>query len=330
MAHTRSEVTMSRLLASGAVAVLSLALASATPPAANSVGAPPDGTFPARLELPDGFQPEGIAIGAGPTAWLGSRADGDIYELSLRTGRGRVISEGPGTPSLGLKSDRDGRLYVAGGTSGSARVVDTESGAVLRDIPLATAPTFVNDVVLTKGAAWFTDSNRPQLYRVDRRDDGRPATSATTVPLTGEWVQGADLGANGISTTPTGHALLVVNSTTGLLYRVEPGTGVATEVDLGGASLTMGDGMLRHGRTLYVVRNRANEIAVVRLSRTGLTGRLVRTIEADDLAAATSFDVPTTLARFGSRLYLPNARFTTPPTPTTAYWVTKVRARAGD
>ena len=235
---------MSRLLASGAVAVLSLALVSGTQPAANSVSAPPDGTFPARLELPDGFQPEGIAIGAGPTAWLGSRADGDIYELSLRTGEGRIISQGPGTPSLGLKSDRDDRLYVAGGTSGTARVVDSETGAVLRDIPLATAPTasptFVNDVVLTKDAAWFTDSNRPQLYRVARGADGEPATTATTLPLTGEWVQSAGLSANGISTTPTGRALLVVNSTSGLLYRVDPATGVATEVDLGGASLTSG------------------------------------------------------------------------------------------
>ena len=324
---------MSRLLTASAVAALSLALVSGAQPA-GAVSAPPDGTFPARSELPDGFQPEGIAIGPGPTAWLGSRADGDIYRLSLRTGKGRTISQGPGTPSLGLKSDRDGRLYVAGGTSGTARVVDTETGAVLRDIPLATdptaSPTFVNDVVLTKDAAWFTDSNRPQLYRVARSARGKPAATATTLPLTGAWVQSSELSANGISTTPTGRALLVVNSTSGLLYRVDPVTGVATEVDLGGASLTMGDGMLRQGRTLYVVRNRINEIAVLRLSRTGSTGRLVRTIDSGDLARTTSFDVPTTLARFGSRLYLPNARFTTPPTPTTEYWVTKVRARAGD
>ncbi|MBL0747770.1 SMP-30/gluconolactonase/LRE family protein [Nocardioides baculatus] len=320
---------MSRLLTAGAVAVLSLALVSGAQPA-GAVSAPPGGSFPARIELPDGFQPEGIAIGPGPTAYFGSRADGDIYELSLRTGEGRTISQGPGTPSLGLKTDRDGRLYVAGGTSGTARVIDTETGAVLRDIPLATAPTFVNDVVLTRDAAWFTDSNRPQLYRVARSADGEPAASATTVPLTGEWVQGSGLGANGISTTPTGRALLVVNSTSGLLYRVDPATGVATEVDLGGASLTAGDGMLRHGRTLYVVRNRLNEIAVLRLSRSGLSGRLVRTIDSGDLASSTSFDVPTTVARFGSRLYLPNARFTTTPTPTTDYWVTKVRARAGD
>jgi hypothetical protein len=36
------------------------------------------------------------------------------------------------------------------------------------------------------------------------------------------------------------------------------------------------------------------------------------------------FDVPTTVAVFGNRLYLPNARFSTSPTPTTEYWVTAV------
>jgi hypothetical protein len=37
------------------------------------------------------------------------------------------------------------------------------------------------------------------------------------------------------------------------------------------------------------------------------------------------FDVPTTVAAFGHRLYLPNARFTTPPTPTTQYTANAIR-----
>jgi hypothetical protein len=32
-----------------------------------------------------------------------------------------------------------------------------------------------------------------------------------------------------------------------------------------------------------------------------------------------AFDVPTTIAAHGKRLYLVNGRFTTPPTPTTPY-----------
>jgi len=34
--------------------------------------------------------------------------------------------------------------------------------------------------------------------------------------------------------------------------------------------------------------------------------------------------VPTTVAAFRDRLYLPNARFTTPPTPTTPYSVVAI------
>jgi sugar lactone lactonase YvrE len=312
-----------RILVPCLTAVLGLSALTATSPASAAL-AEGERPFPSRIELPDGFEPEGIAIGPGAKAWLGSLADGDIYRVSLRTGDGEVVVDGDGTPAVGLKSDRRARLFVAGGDSGTARVVDTRSGDVTTyDLDGA----FVNDVVLTRGAAWFTDSGEPRLYRVERDAKGAPATTATTVPLTGEWVQGTGFGANGISTTPTGGALLVVNSGTGLLYRVDPSTGAATEVDLGGASLTMGDGMLRHGRLLYVVRNRSNEIAVIRLDRTGSSGRLVRTITTEDLDESTSFDVPTTVARFGGRLYLPNARFGTTATPETDYWVTQVRAR---
>jgi hypothetical protein len=90
-------------------------------------------------------------------------------------------------------------------------------------------------------------------------------------------------------------------------------------VDLGGTTLANGDGMLRCGRTLYVVRNLDNEVDVVRLDRRGTSGRLVRTLTSPD------FDVPTTVAAFGGSLYLPNARFTTPAGPTTPYWVTRLR-----
>ena len=72
------------------------------------------GPSPPSIALPNGFQPEGIAI-KGRTAYFGSLADGDIYAVNLRTGKGKVISQGPGTPSVGLKIDQRDRLFVAGG-----------------------------------------------------------------------------------------------------------------------------------------------------------------------------------------------------------------------
>ena len=284
--------------------------------------------FPDRIELPDGFQPEGITIDErtrrGPTAYFGSRADGDIYAASLRTGKGRVISQGPGTASVGLKADGRGLLYVAGGPSGTARVVEVRSGEVLADYQLTTATaTFVNDVVLTERTAWFTDSQQAQLYAVPRARHGRtaPATSIRTVPLTGEWEQVAGFNANGIAVAPDGRSLLVVQSGTGFLFRVDPSSGEATRVDLGDTLLTNGDGLLVKGHTLYAVQNQRNQVAVVHLSRSGRSGQLVRTLTSPD------FDVPTTVAAFGRSLYLPNARFTTPPTPDTPYWVTRIDQR---
>jgi sugar lactone lactonase YvrE len=305
-----------RLLAPVLTTVLGLGLTVASPPA-QSAPARDDGPFPARIDLPDGFQPEGITIGPGSNAWLGSLADGDIYRVSLRTGEGAVAFEGNGIPAVGLKRARDGRLYVAGGASGTARVIDTATGAVT---PYDVDGGFVNDVVLTTKAAWFTDSGLPRLYRLDRGEGGVPAAEAVPVPLTGEWEQGTGFGANGIATAPGGKALLVVNSGVGALYRVTT-AGVATEVDLGGYDVTSGDGLLRHGRLLYVVRNVEDLVAVIRLDRTGLRGELVRTIRTEE------FDVPTTVARFGKRLYLPNARFgvAEEDAPTADYWITKVR-----
>jgi sugar lactone lactonase YvrE len=286
-------------------------------------------TYPPSFPLPNGWQPEGIAIG-GPYAYFGSRADGSIYRADLRTGQGSVISKGPGTPSLGLKVDGRGRLFVSGGSGGDARVVDTRTGKVLasyRFVPAGTA-SFVNDVVLTVGpgacqnAAWFTDSTNPVLYKLPLgRHGALPAPDKVVrLPLSGaiKWVT-PGTNANGIVTTPDGCGLMIVQSVTGKLFRVDPATGVTAEVDLGGYLLTNGDGLLRLGRTLYAVQNRLNKVAILRLEENGAKARLTGT------RTNPAFDVPTTVAAFRNRLYLPNARFSTPPTPDTTYTVNSVR-----
>ena len=303
-----------------AIFALLTALVLGTLGAVTTAGAPAAvaGGSHNRLPLPDGFQPEGIAIGRGQVAYLGSRADGDIYRLNLRTGRGKTITQGPGTGSLGMKVDRRGRLFVAGGAGGDARVVSTRTGRVLATYQFATAPTFVNDVVLTRRAAWFTDSQRAVLYRVPLGRRLGTQAQVTTVPLTGAWAQVSGFNANGIARTPNRRALLVVQSATGYLFRVTY-DGRATRVDLGSTLLTNGDGLLVRGRTLYAVQNRLDQVAEVRLDRRGTAGRLV------DVLTSPTFDVPTTVARRGGSLYLPNARFSTPPTPETDYWVTRIK-----
>ncbi|WP_143465368.1 SMP-30/gluconolactonase/LRE family protein [Kribbella sp. ALI-6-A] len=321
---------MSRLLSRrafvAAATVSTLLLTSAGTATAASTGS--TGTtgsthaaYPKHFDLPDGFQPEGIAIARGK-AYFGSRVDGDIYAADLRTGRGRVISQGPGTASLGLKVDRRGRLFVAGAAGGNGRVIDTRTGKVLASYTFTTAtPTFVNDVILGRNAAYFTDSRRPVIYKVPFGPHGKlaPQSAVSTIPLSGDYVHDPlNNNGNGIALTPDRRALIIVQSATGFLFKVDPRTGVTRKIDLGGVLMTNGDGLLRSGEILYVVQNRLNKIAVLDLNRSGTRGRLVREITSPD------FDVPTTAAFFGSRIYLPNARFTTPPTATTPYWVTAV------
>ncbi len=142
------------------------------------------------------------------------------------------------------------------------------------------------------------------------------AARVRTLRLRGAWQQVPnEFNANGISTTPDGRALLVVQSATGRLFRVNPQTGRAVRVRLG-YQLTNGDGMLREGRTLFVAQNQDNKVAVLRLRKGGWSGHFVRALSRP------SFDVPTTIARYGSSLYLPNARFSSPTA--TKYWITRV------
>ncbi|MGH3327442.1 MAG: superoxide dismutase [Streptomycetales bacterium] len=267
------------------------------------------------VPLPDGFAPEGIAIGPGPVAFFGSLSDGSIYRANLVTGDGRIISQGPGTPAVGIKTDVRGRLFAAGGGQGDARVVDTRTGDVLASYQLATGPTFVNDVVLTDNAAWFTDSLNPVLYKLPLGPDGGlPAENdVVRVPITGELVFSPGFNVNGIARTPDRAQLLVVQSNTGRLFRVDPASGASQAVDLGGETLANGDGLLLRGRTLYAVQNQLNQVAVVDLNAAGTVGQ-VRERVTD-----ARFDVPTTVASFRGRLYLPNARFNTQPEPTTPY-----------
>ena len=205
-------------------------------------------TFPEEISLPNGFRPEGIAIGNGATFYVGSIPTGAVYRGDLRTGDGAVlVPAAPGRASIGMKFDR-GLLYVAGGGTGKGFVYDTETGTLELEVQLATGPgaTFVNDVVVTRDAAYFTDSQRPALYRLPLANDGSPGDAATVVPIAGggfTQVPGAN-NLNGIDATPDGKTLVVVQTVTGRLFRIDAATGETTEIDLGGDTVVNGDGIL--------------------------------------------------------------------------------------
>jgi sugar lactone lactonase YvrE len=288
-----------------------------------TIAAAPAQTFPDTIPLPNGFQPEGIAVGTGTTFYVGSIPTGAIYRGDLRTGEGSIFVEAQaGRSAIGMKyDDRSGLLFVAGGMTGYAYIYDGRTGANVDEIQLTTSPSFINDVAITKDAVYFTNSFQPEIYRVPLANNGDLPSNPTseTIPLTGDYqFTPGTFNANGIAATPNGKTLIIVNDSDSSLYTVDPQTGVATLIDLGGATVPNGDGILLQGKTLYVVQNQLNQIAVVELSPDLTSGTIVDTITSDH------FRVPTTIAKFGNSLYAVNARFGTPPTPDTDYDVVRV------
>lgn len=275
------------------------------------------------IPLPDGFAPEGIASGRGSTFYVGSIPTGAIYQGDFLTGEGEILVEPQeGRAAIGLKFDpRSGYLFVAGGPTGEAYVYDTETGETVAVLTLSEDPSFINDVVITRDAAYFTNSFQQEIYRVPLERNGQLSSTeeVETITLSGDYqfTPGA-FNANGIAATPNGDTLIIVNSTEGALYNVDPETGEATRIDLGGGSVPAGDGILLHGKTLYVVQNQLNQVAVIELNSDFTAGTIVETITSE------RFRVPTTIARFGSSLYVVNARFGTPVTPETDYDVVQV------
>jgi streptogramin lyase len=306
-----------KTLVFGIVALVALLLAIAAPSAVAQA-------FPDIIPLPNGFQPEGVTVGHGPTIYAGSLANGAIYRASLRTGEGEVFIEGEaGAVAVGLSFDkRANTLFVSGGPTGVGRVYDADSGELLAEYQLGTpGATFINDVVVTREAAYFTDSFAPVFYRVPLGAGGAlmPAGAVETITFSDNYpfVPGG-FNSNGIVATPNGEWLIVANSAAQAVYRVDPNTGQATEIELGGASLPNADGLVLIGHTLYVVQNQINQISVVELASDYISGAIIDVITDED------FRVPTTAAAFGNALYAVNARFGTTPGPDVEYEIVRV------
>jgi len=280
----------------------------------DSAPIPPD-----LISLPNAFQPEGIAA-RGNFIYVGSIPTGAVFRADITTGAGGIlVPSQAGRAAIGLKVDGRGRIFVAGGSTGKAFVYDAATGQDLATYTLTLAnPTFINDVVLTDDAAWFTDSRNAALYRVPLPADGSIAgqEAVSTLALSGEFqfVDGVN-NMNGIAST--GQLLIAVQSNTGFLFTVDPATGVTRKINLGAETVGNGDGILLEGQTLFVLQNRLNQVAVIDLSPEFAAGT-VRTRLTNP-----AFDVPTTLTAAGSSLYAVNARFGVTVTPDTTYTVVR-------
>lgn len=276
-----------------------------------------------RIDLPDGWQPEGITTD-GESLFVGSLANGAVWKGDPETGEGDVLVEGvDGAVAAGMDIAANGTLWVAGGPTGQIRAYDASTGELLETYPVEDTG-FLNDVAATPEAVYVTDSNVAHLVTIPLGDDSSlpPPAGVARVPISGELEYGEGFNLNGIVALPAG--LVSVHTARGELYRIDPATGDSVRIDTGGADLTAGDGIEPDGSVIHVMRNRANTVASLELDADATTATLIGEITSPD------FDVPATVALIGDDLWAANARFGSAGDGDDAYWLTRVHVGPGE
>ncbi|MBW4781203.1 superoxide dismutase [Rhodococcus fascians] len=263
-----------------------------------------------------GVFPEGITA-ADDTFYVTSTSDGAVFRGTVGSPDVSVFLPGGADGRTGAAGidvtdddDRPDYLVIAGGATGKVWVYDANSGDLVATFTNGLGPdaTFLNDVAIAdNGDAFVTDSRSPALYRIpfDQIVTGtQDAPLEPFVSLDGTpFVYGDGFNANGIVENDNETALIVVQSSTGNLYRIDKTSKEVTQVDLGGATLMNGDGMEMDDDTLYVVRNRDGLISKVDLDDDGRRGSVTGEITDP------SFAYPTTVAAVDDRLLVVNSQF---------------------
>jgi superoxide dismutase, Cu-Zn family len=271
--------------------------------------------LPVRTHVLPGATAFPESIAADPrTGWFytGSVGDGTLFRGRLDQPNATVLlpagSDGR-TSVAGVKIDRRGRLWLADAFNGRV-LVYSQQGALLHAFTLTGpgVPT-VNDIAFSHGVAYVTDSSRPFLYRIAEVDAATPGTSTVTpwidVSSHVTYASGAGplgVNLNGIVASPSGHALLAIQTNTGILFRIDTRSNAIAPVTVDGGSLRFGDGMLRQGNRLLIARNAVDEIVTLHLGRGYRTATVVYTLVDERLA------FPTALARLEGRLLVTNAQ----------------------
>jgi Cu-Zn family superoxide dismutase len=313
------------------------------------------------LAEPQHGNPEGVAFDKrSGFFFVSATGDGSIYRGRLGDTATPVpvfIPGAAGQSATGLKVQR-GKLYAAGAATGTIKVYDVHSGALLATFDTKGAdssPTFVNDLDVTqRGDVYATDSKRPAIYHLTAEEiaAGTPAPKPiaptdviSTSPEIPFNAAPTAFNLNGIVVDDRGDdqgrhhgdrhrhrgdrradKLIVVDSDTGQLFAVKVGKdGNAArrirELQVDGGPFAGGDGLLiDRGQLLVVQGSNAAD---------GFPNGVVDFIDlrhggragtlADQRTDA-SFQGPSTIARARDRYLVVNPDFatSTPPFTVTA------------
>ncbi|MFP5282902.1 MAG: SMP-30/gluconolactonase/LRE family protein [Actinomycetes bacterium] len=233
---------------------------------------------------PQGSKFEGIGLDrrAG-TFYVSETTGGEIHRGHLDAARTSVwLPEGADgrATARGITVDRQGRVYIAGGpnstqSGGPDLWVYSPGGRLLAALRVGVAEPFLNDVVIgPDGAAYVTNSNAPVIFRV-AREHGRWRVQ-TWADATGVISTAAGFNLGGIVVSPDRSALVVAQGNLGRLWRFDLTTRAVSRVDVGDVALTDADGLVRHRRTLWVVRNFSRVLTRLHRAADGSAARLGR------------------------------------------------------
>ena len=298
-----------------------------TPPPVTTMSLPPDARFP-----------EGIAYSPKRDTFFTANAEtGAVFEINRKGDSARVVvPEGVLAPvgtmtfpvALGMKVDSADRLWIAGGRTGRMSVVDIESGRVLKQVTAPSgAGSLINDVVLVGGAGYFTDTRTPTLWRLaaqgNRIGDLEAWTTFADTPI--EYDGGNNL--NGITVTPDGAALVVVQMDKGLLFLIDLASKAIRKVDTTSIPLSGGDGLVMVGDLVYVVRQPAGEIVTLKMQPDPLLATVVNRFRDPSLKwPATALLVDDSLMVVNSQF---NARVTKPASSPFTFAIVPLSRLAG-
>lgn len=256
------------------------------------------------FELPgESVFPESVGVDAATgDAYVGSLGDGAVYRLRSGSGVELFSAAGDGgrTSVAGVKVDRRGRLWAAGGYDGSLYVYDLADGSLLARGDVGARPSCVNDIAFGPGGeAYVTDSFVPLLFRAD--DESLELTPWIDLAEQGlPWADGLNL--NGIVLTADGRHLVTCQTNLGRFWRVALNDGAVDEVVLEGGPLEHSDGLAAAGSRLYAAVNARNLLAVVALDADGGSGRVQGVIHSG------AFAFPTAVAVLEDRLLVVNGQ----------------------
>jgi sugar lactone lactonase YvrE len=265
-----------------------------------------------------GNNPEGVTWDQrSQSFFVGTVGTGSIYRATLRDAALHpFITPQPGAPAdsaVGMKVS-GGKLFVAGGTTGSIYVYAIRDGALLGRFETGKGG-FLNDLVVTQqGDVYVTDSFRPTLWHLTPAMVRAGAGIPEGIDVEPEIAYTAgQFNLNGIVARDGGRELIVVSTFSRTFFRIAlggrgPVGRTITKID---APALAGDGLLIDRGRLLVVTGDPAAVTILKLSAHDTHARAAGVL-TDPTLRGTS-----TIARANDRYLLVNADFTTNQQPYT-------------